>query len=131
MFGAQTAKRFQNNDQKYQDDMKGSPNSGVRRKKQKAVKFQATFSSKKTRFSKPMLRIGRSWQRMTEFSNGRRKSSRITIFVMERRIQVTTTQWQVLDQRCLGWQECDGGIKKLKPSTHCPSQFSQEIQCHH
>ncbi len=40
MFGAQTAKQFQSNDQKYQDDMKGNPNSGVRRKKQKAVKFQ-------------------------------------------------------------------------------------------
>jgi hypothetical protein len=25
----------------------------------------------------------------------------------------------------------DGGVKKLKPSTHCPSQFSQEILCHH
>ncbi len=43
MFGAQTAKQFQINDQnfqKYQDDMKGNLTTVVRRKMQKSVKFQ-------------------------------------------------------------------------------------------
>ena len=40
MFGAQTAKQFQSNDQKYQDDMKGNPKTGVKHKTQKSVKFQ-------------------------------------------------------------------------------------------
>jgi len=35
MFGAQTAKQFQINGQKYQEDMKDNPNSGVKRKTQK------------------------------------------------------------------------------------------------
>jgi hypothetical protein len=40
MFGAQTAKQFQSNDQKYQDDMKGDPTMGDKRKTRKSVKFQ-------------------------------------------------------------------------------------------
>jgi hypothetical protein len=40
MFGAQTAKQFQSDDQKYQDDMKGNPEMGVKHKTQKSVKFQ-------------------------------------------------------------------------------------------
>ncbi len=40
MFGAQTAKQFQSNGQKYQDDMKGNPKTGVKDKTQKSVKFQ-------------------------------------------------------------------------------------------
>ena len=40
MFGAQTAKKFQSNGQKYQDDMKGNPKTGVKHKTQKSVKFQ-------------------------------------------------------------------------------------------
>jgi hypothetical protein len=39
MFGAQTAKQVQSNDQKYQDDMKGNPKTGVKHKTQKSVKF--------------------------------------------------------------------------------------------
>ena len=37
MFGAQTAKQSQ---RKYQDSMKDNPNSGVKRKTQKSVRFQ-------------------------------------------------------------------------------------------
>ena len=40
MFGAQTAKQCQSNDQKYQDDMKGNPKTVVKHKTQKLVKFQ-------------------------------------------------------------------------------------------
>ncbi len=37
---AQTAKQFQSNDQKYQDNMKGNVKMGVKHKTQKSVKFQ-------------------------------------------------------------------------------------------
>ncbi len=40
MFGAQAARQFQSNYQKYQDDMKSNPTTGVKRKTQKSVKFQ-------------------------------------------------------------------------------------------
>ncbi len=85
MSGAQTAKRSQSNVQKYQDDMKGNARTGVMSKTQKSVKL------KETRFSKPLLRFGRSWKRMTVISNGRSRSSRITTIGIVRRIQVTTT----------------------------------------
>jgi hypothetical protein len=42
-----------------------------------------------------------------------------------------TTQYQALDQQCLVWQECDGGVKESKPSTLSPSQFSHYIPSHH
>ena len=64
MFGAQTAKQSQ---RKYQDSMKGNPNSGVNARR----RDQSDSRSKKTRLSKPMLRIGRSSKVKTEFSNGR------------------------------------------------------------
>ncbi len=40
MLGAQTAKQFQSDVQKYQDDMKDNPKTGVKRKQQKSVKSQ-------------------------------------------------------------------------------------------
>ena len=40
MFGLQTAKQFQSNDQKYQDEMKDNSVSGIKDKTQKLVKFQ-------------------------------------------------------------------------------------------
>jgi hypothetical protein len=42
MFGAQTAKQFQSNGQKYQDDMKDNPKSDakIKSKKQESVRFQ-------------------------------------------------------------------------------------------
>ncbi len=64
MFGAQTAKQSQH---KYQDSMKGNPNSGVNARR----RDQSDSRSKKTRLSKPMSRIGRSSKIKTEFSNGR------------------------------------------------------------
>jgi hypothetical protein len=40
MFCAQTARQFQSNHQKYQDDMKGNPKTVVKRKTHKSAKFQ-------------------------------------------------------------------------------------------
>ncbi len=40
MFGAQTAKQYQSNGQKYQDEMKDNPKLGVKRKMQKSVKHK-------------------------------------------------------------------------------------------
>jgi hypothetical protein len=40
MFGAQTAKQYQSNGQKYQDEMKDNPKLGVKRKTQKSVKHK-------------------------------------------------------------------------------------------
>ena len=42
MFGPQTANQYQNNAQKYQDDIKYNPKSeaNIKRKRQKSIKFQ-------------------------------------------------------------------------------------------
>ena len=113
MFGAQTAKQSQ---RKYQDSMKGNPKSGDTRKTQKSVRFQIeedkVIEAYVTHWQefKSQDRV-QQWQEL--------KSNRIT------------TQYQALDQQCLVWQECDGGVKKSKPSTLSPSQFSQDIPSHH
>ena len=39
MFGAQAARQFQDDGQKYQDSMKNNPYSGGKHKNQKSVKF--------------------------------------------------------------------------------------------
>jgi hypothetical protein len=87
MFGAQTVKHFQSNDQKDPDDMKGNPKTGVKRKKHKSVKFQI----EEDKVLEAYVTHWQGWKRMTEFSNGRSKGSRTTIFDKELEIQVTTT----------------------------------------
>ena len=113
MFGAQTAKQSQ---RKHQDSMKGNPISGVKRKTQKSVRFKIeedkVIEAHVTHWQefKSQDRV-QQWQEL--------KSNRIT------------TQYQALDQQCLVWQECDGGVKESKPSTLSPSQFSHYIPSHH
>jgi hypothetical protein len=110
MFGAQTAKQSQ---RKYQDSMnamKDNPNSGVKRKTQKSVRFQIEedkviegyFEAHVTHWQE-LETQGRVQQRQEQMSN-----------------QITS-QYQALDQQCLVWQECDGEVKESKPSTLSPS----------
>ena len=42
-----------------------------------------------------------------------------------------TTQCKALDQLCLGWQECNGGLKELEQSTLTPSESNHEILSPH
>ncbi len=54
---------------------------------------------------------------MSELSNGR---SKITIFVMdfERYKKVSVSKrYNSQQSRFLGWQECDGGLMKMEPTT--------------
>jgi hypothetical protein len=66
MFGAQTAKQYQSNGQKYEDEMKDNPKLGVKRKTQKSVKHKL----KVTRILKTMSHNGRS---ILQLSKGRSK----------------------------------------------------------
>jgi len=113
MLGAQTAKQSQ---RKHQDSMKGNPNSEVKRKTQKSVRF-------KIEDDKVIEAHVTHWQELESQDRVQQwqelKSNRIT------------TQYQALDQQCLVWQECDGGVKESKPSTLSPSQFSHYIPSHH
>jgi hypothetical protein len=113
MFGAQTAKQSQ---RKHQDSMKGNPNSEVKHKTQKSVRF-------KIEEDKVIEAHVTHWQELESQDRVQQwqelKSNRIT------------TQYQALDQQCLVWQECDGGVKESKPSTLSPSQFSHYIPSHH
>ena len=113
MFGAQTAKQSQ---RKHQDSMKGNPNSEVKHKTQKSVRFQIEED-------KVIEAYVTHWQ---ELQNQARVQQR-----QEQKCNQITTQYRALDQQCLVWQECDGGVKKSKPSTLSPSQFSQDIPSHH
>ena len=126
MFGAQTANKFQSNS-KYQDDMKGNPISGVKRKTRKSVKSQIEEDNVLEAYVTHWQELetkDRVEQRQEQekqdhnFRHGSENSSH-------------EHNCQALDQQRLGWQECDGGVKEWKPSTHCPSQFSQETPCHH
>ena len=113
MFGAQTAKQSQ---RKHQDSMKGNPNSEVKHKTQKSVRF-------KIEEDKVIEAHVTHWQELESQDRVQQwqelKSNQITI------------QFQALDQQCLVWQECDGGVKESKPSTLSPSQFSHYIPSHH
>ncbi len=60
MFGVQTAKNYQRNGEKYQDEMKDDPKLRDRRKTQN----QTSIRLKKTRLLKLVLRIGRRYLRI-------------------------------------------------------------------
>ena len=113
MFGEQTAKQSQ---RKHHDSMKGNPNSEVKHKTQKSVRF-------KIEEDKVIEAHVTHWQELESQDRVQQwqelKSNRIT------------TLYQALDQQCLVWQECDGGAKESKPSTLSPSQFSHYIPSHH
>ncbi len=66
MFGAQTAKQFQDNCQKHKDSMKDNSYSGDKHKNSKSVRFQ--IEEDKVREA-----VGRSIQRKRVFSKGRGK----------------------------------------------------------
>ena len=113
MFGAQTAKQSQ---RKYQDSMKDNPNSGVKRKTQKSVRFQIEAD-------KVIEAYVTHWQELE--TQGRVQQRQ------EQKSSQITSQYQALDQQCLVWQECDGEVKESKPSTLSPSQFSHIFPSHH
>ena len=113
MFGAQTAKQFQINGQRYQDDMKDNPESGVNRKTQKSVKFQIEEDKVIEAYVTHWQELEKQdqvqqWQEQAETIGGEDHNFRHG--ARKHKSEATTPTPSNRRQPCLGWQECDGGL---------------------